>query len=77
MISLYDDTAHTTAGGDPHIMVLIFCNTTHIVVAETLFLCQIVQTVVLQIQDVQTFTCTHPNQTPGVLDYLGDIVVGK
>ena len=77
MVSLYHDATHTTAGGDPHIMVFVFCNTTHIVIAKTLFLCQIVQTVILQVQDVQSFTCTYPNQTSGVLNHLSDIVVGK
>ena len=77
MVSLYNDTAHTTAGGNPHIMVLVFSNTTNVVIAEALFFCQIVQTVVLQIQDIQTFTCTNPNQTSGILNDLCDEVVGK
>ena len=75
MVTLHHDTADTTAGGYPHVVVLILGDTTDIIVAETLFLCQIVQTVVLEVENVQTFSGTNPDQTAGVLKYLGDIVV--
>ena len=77
MVTLDDDTAHTTAGGHPDIVVLIFGDTTDVIVRQTLFLGQITQVVVFHVQDVQTLAGTYPKQTSGVLQYLGDEVVGE
>ena len=77
MVTLYDDTAHSAAGGYPDIVVLILCYTTDVIIAQSLFLSQVVQRVVFKIQNVQTFTRAYPDKPARVLKYLGDIVVGE
>ena len=39
VIALCYNTAYSTTCSYPHVMVLIFCNATDIIVAESLFLC--------------------------------------
>ena len=63
MVTLDDDTRHTLAGGDPDVMVLILGNTANIVVAESLLFCQVVDVIGLKVQDVQTLTCSHPDES--------------
>ena len=77
MVSLDDDTADATARGDPDIMVLILSDTADIVIAESLFLRQVVQGVVLHVEDIQSLTRTDPEESSGVLQDLGDIVIGE
>ena len=60
MISLDHNTADTAACCYPHIMVLVLGNTTNVIIAKSLLLCQIVQTVIFHVEDVQTFTGTDP-----------------
>ena len=77
VVTLYNDTTDTAAGGYPDVMVLVLCNTADIVVAQTLFLRQIVQRVVLEVQDIQSLARSNPNQSARVLHHLCDIVVGE
>ena len=77
MVALYHHTAHTTTGGYPDIMALVFCDTADVVIAESLLLRQVLQIVSLHIQNVQTFTRSNPDQSTGVLKHLRDIIVGK
>ena len=75
VVALHNDTAHTAAGGHPDVVVLVFCDTADVVIAQTLLLRQVVQRVVLKVQDVQTFTRTDPEKSSGVLYHLRDKVV--
>ena len=77
VVTLYNHTTDTIAGRNPDAMVLVFCNTTDGVVAESVFLCDIAQLVVVGVEDVDTLTRAYPQQTTRVFENLGDIVVGE
>ena len=61
MVTLYDDAADSATGGYPDIVVLVFGYTADVIVAKTLFLCQVVQVVSILIENVKTFTRTNPD----------------
>ena len=77
MVTLYDDTTDTIAGGNPDAMVLVLGNTANGVVAESVFFRDIAQLVIIGIKNIDTFTSTNPQETTGVFENLGDIVVGE
>ena len=62
-------------------MLHVFCNTADVIITKTLLLGDVVEVVVVQvvvgIQHVQSFTCTHPDQATRVFVDLGDVVVGE
>ena len=62
MIALYDDTAYATTGSHPDVVVLVFCDATDVIVAESLFLCEVLEVIGLEVQNVQTFACSHPDE---------------
>ena len=62
-------------------MLHVFCNTADVIITKTLLLGDVVEVVVVQvvvgIQHVQSFTCTHPDQSTRVFVDLCDVVVGE
>ena len=60
VVTLYHHAADTIAGGHPDAVVLVLGNATDGVVAESVFLRDITQLVVVGIQDVKTFTGAYP-----------------
>ena len=63
VVALNNNTAYTTACSYPDAVVLIFGNTTDVVVTQALLLCQVVELVGLQIQYVQTLARSYPYQS--------------
>ena len=77
IVTLDDDAADAVAGRYPDVMTVVFGDAADGVVAEPVFLSQVVELVVLQVQDVHAFTGSHPQQSAGVFKNLCDVVVGE
>ena len=77
MVALHHHTTHTIACCQPDVLVLVLGDTAYTVVTESVVLGDIVQTVVLEVEHVHTVARTNPEQSPGVLQHLCHIVVGK
>ena len=77
VVALNDNTTQTVSRSHPNVVVLIFSNAADGVIAQTVFLQQVSQFIVHLVENVQTFSCSNPQQSAGVFKNLRDKVVGE